>query len=208
MIFFAARFSVEFEGDEYVTIGFGTFGELSSSGTISDKKEEVITKESQVKKEESKKEDNKKVELPKTEHTDEDNIVAAADDKGKKEAEQSKVKPLAVEEEDSGRGREINGEGVGKFGIDIDFGGTGIRKIYSYSIPDYPKGVSKEIDVKLKFTILTDGTVGNIIPLIKADTKLEAAAINSLRQWRFEPIPANQKGIVQTAIIIFPFRLE
>ena len=79
------------------------------------------------------------------------------------------------------------------FGLfDIEWGGTGKRKIYSYNIPAYPAGVSKEIDVKLRFSILPDGTVGRIFPLIKADTRLETAAINSLRQWRFEPLPSGQ----------------
>ena len=94
------------------------------------------------------------------------------------------------------------------FGFEIDFGGRGKRKIYSYALPSYPEGVTKEIDVKLKFTIQPDGTVGKIIPLIKADTKLEFAAINSLRQWRFEPLPESQKKLEQSAVIIFPFRLQ
>lgn len=92
--------------------------------------------------------------------------------------------------------------------FEIDFGGKGMRKIYSYSLPPYPKGVSKEIDVKLKFSILPDGTVGKILPLIKADARLELVAINSLRQWRFEPLPESKKGIQQFAVIIFPFRLK
>jgi protein TonB len=83
-----------------------------------------------------------------------------------------------------------------------------MRKIYSYSLPAYPEGVSKEIDVKLRFSILADGTVGKILPLIKADTRLEQAAINSLRQWRFEPLPENQQTKEQFAVIIFPFRLK
>ena len=64
----------------------------------------------------------------------------------------------------------------------------GTRKIYSYLIPAYPEGVNKEIDIRLKFTIKPDGTVGSIFLLTKADTRLENAAINSLWQWRFELI--------------------
>ena len=82
-----------------------------------------------------------------------------------------------------------------------------MRKIYSYSLPSYPEGVSKEIDVKLKFTILPDGTVGKILPLIKADTRLELAAINSLRQWRFEPLPENRKGKSTICSYYFSFPL-
>ncbi|MGE5458009.1 MAG: TonB family protein [Methanococcaceae archaeon] len=102
-----------------------------------------------------------------------------------------------------------NGEGDGNGdGYDLDFGGKGSRRIYSYILPKYPDGVSKEIDVKLRFTILPDGTVGTISPLMKSDTRLENAAINSLRQWRFEPLPERQKQIEQTAVIVFPYRLR
>ena len=96
-------------------------------------------------------------------------------------------------------------EGPGGFGYGIDWGGKGTRKIYSYVLPAYPPGVNKEINIKLRFSILPDGTVGNIIPLTKADTKLEDAAINSLRQWRFEAAPGN---LEQVAVIVFPYRLR
>ena len=97
------------------------------------------------------------------------------------------------------------GEGPGGFGYGIDWGGKGTRKIYSYVLPAYPTGVNKEINIKLRFTILPDGTVGTIIPLTKADTKLEDAAINSLRQWRFEAARIN---LEQVAVIVFPYRLR
>jgi hypothetical protein len=100
------------------------------------------------------------------------------------------------------------GEGTGGFGYGIDWGGKGTRKIYSYVLPAYPPGVDKEINIKLRFSILSDGTVGNIIPLTKADTKLEDAAINSLRQWRFEALSPSQQNIEQIAVIVFPYRLR
>ena len=67
---------------------------------------------------------------------------------------------------------------------------------------------SKEIDIKLKFSILPDGSVGKIIPLMKADTRLEMAAINSLRNWRFEPLRIGQKKNEQSVVITFPYRLR
>ena len=99
-------------------------------------------------------------------------------------------------------------EGDGSFGFDIEWGGKGIRKIYSFSLPKYPGGVTKEVDIKLQFTILPDGTIGTIFPKIKADTRLENAAINSLRQWRFEALAPSQKQDEQTAVIVFPYRLQ
>ncbi len=192
----------EYETEEYVTIGFGTYGRVSSSGKVGNPKEQPAEKK------EIKKKEEKKVEVPKVKNSDEtNNVVAAKDEKEKKEEKKLKKKEEKKDEAND-QGRDVAGAGTGMFGFDIDFGGKGKRNIYSYSLPPYPSGVSKEIDVKLKFTILPDGTVGRIIPLRKADAKLEEAAINSLKRWRFEPLPNSQKQSVQTAVIIFPFRLQ
>ncbi|MGE5364386.1 MAG: TonB family protein [Bacteroidota bacterium] len=98
------------------------------------------------------------------------------------------------------------GNGVGD-GYSINFGGS-IRKIYSYTIPKYPDGVNKQADIRIRFSIMPDGSVSNIIVLTKADRRLEMAAVNSLRRWRFAPLGAGQKQAEQTATIVFPFRLD
>ncbi len=198
LIFMAFSFSPEYDTDEYVTVGFGTFGKLSSSGTLSKSNKKELPRKKKVK---------KKVEVPKAVNSDETNPVAPVVKESKKE-ETKKTNKNDSDKEKEAKGRELSGEGTGKFGFDIDFGGKGMRKIYSYDIPQYPAGVSKEIDVKLRFTIMPDGTVGSIFPLIKADTKLETTAINSLKQWRFEPLPKGQKQAGQTVVITFPFRLR
>ncbi|PJA97536.1 MAG: hypothetical protein CO129_00795 [Ignavibacteriales bacterium CG_4_9_14_3_um_filter_34_10] len=192
------NFSVSHIEPEYVTIGFGGMGNLSSSGkqNESEKKQEA---KSELNAEEN-------VELPKAVNQEDENILPQNSD-NKNRFDES-IKSLSEKSKNADKGREFYGEGAGKFGLDIDFGGQGIRKIYNYSLPKFPEGVFKEIDVKLRFTILSDGTVGSVVPLIKADTRLEEAAIKSLRQWRFEPLAKNQKNIEQVAIIIFPFRLE
>ena len=112
----------------------------------------------------------------------------------------------AATSEDDGKGDV--GEDQGNAGFEIAWGGSGVRKIYSYELPAYPDGVSKQIDIRLKFTIMPDGTVGRIIPLVKADTRLEMAAINSLKNWRFEPLRAGQKKADQNVVITFPYRLQ
>ncbi len=98
------------------------------------------------------------------------------------------------------------GDGLGD-GFGIDWGGR-IRKIYNYIIPKYPEGVYKEIDVKLRFSILADGSVGNITVLKKADSRLEQVSIEALKLWRFEPISGTQPKTSQAVVITFPFRLE
>ena len=208
LVFFFINFEVELNTEDYVTVGFGAIAKAGSSGAVGKEK----TKEKNVaeieKQKEEAQEENKKVDLPEIENSDETNTVVPADKKEEKvEAPPQEVKPIKETKSDN-TGKEFEGTGEGSFGFEIDFGGRGKRKIYSYSLPAYPDGVSKEIDVKLRFTILPDGTVGRIFPLIKADARLENAAINSLRQWRFEPLAQQQEQKVQTAVITFPYRLQ
>ncbi|MEW6507115.1 MAG: energy transducer TonB [Bacteroidota bacterium] len=208
IIFFAfINFSVGMEDEDYVTIGFGSGMSMGSAGPIG---QDLKTERNQPKQEklQQRNVEQKKVELPKSINPDKENLITEADKKKEKvNVNAEKVKPLNQDDSQT-KGTEQLGEGEGGFGFEIDFGGRGMRKIYSYSLPDYPEGVSKEIDVKLRFTIMPDGTVGKIFPLIKADARLELTAINSLRQWRFEPLPPNAKQIDQTVIITFPYRLQ
>lgn len=210
LILWLVKINLEPVEDEYVTIGFGAIGKLSSSGVLAKNIVEDQTRKEVVPEKKVEKKTVKKVKLPEVKNASKSNNVVTASKKEseKEESTPDRVEPLVKEKKESGKGKEETGEGEGNFGFDIDFGGKGKRKIYSYSLPEYPAGVSKEIDVKLKFTILADGTVGRILPLIKADTKLEQAAITSLRKWRFEPLPEKYKNKTQTAVIIFPFRLN
>lgn len=205
LIFLFVKMSNETAAEEYLLVGFGSGSGLGSPGVF---KEETPSNEQKISEEKivEKKNELKKVELPKAAQTDESNIISKVDKKKEnppKADEKSSIKPLAKGNmEKSGTGAN------GGFGFELDFGGKGMRRIYSYNLPEYPEGVAKEIDVKLRFTIMPDGTVGKIFPLIKADARLELTAINSLRQWRFEPLPSNAKQIEQTVVIIFPYRLQ
>ncbi len=195
--------------EEYVLVGYGPgFGSGGKGGSgqtdQSDKNSPVAETPPE------KKEKDKKVELPKAEPVKDDDQIASSDKNKKENNSDSKLKPL-LKGNTKGDGFGYGGEGTGGgggFGFELDFGGNGKRRIYSYSLPEYPEGVSKEIDLRLRFTILPDGTVSRIVPLIKADAQLEMAAINSLRQWRFEPLPQNAKQMEQTVVITFPYRLQ
>ncbi|TSA30598.1 MAG: TonB family protein [Ignavibacteriales bacterium] len=206
LIFLFVKMSGESNPQEYLLVGFGSG---SGSGSPGAQFQKTTVDENKTPEEKSikKKEELKKVELPKSKQTDEDNLIASNKKKEKDEVNNSKVKPL-VKGNARKEGSELGGEGSGGFGFELDFGGTGKRRIYSYNLPEYPEGVSKEIDVKLRFTILPDGTVSKIFPLIKADARLEFTAINSLKNWRFEPLPKNAKQIDQTVVITFPYRLQ
>ena len=206
------------QGEEYFLVGFssgfglgsgspGEAGGASGNQAFTDKADE-------------KKMEPKDAELPDTRNADDERITNKTNTKKiKDEIASSGVKPLTKKDlkdtgigtgsgNTNGNGIGTGGDGNGGFGFELDFGGRGKRRIYSYFLPPYPEGVSKEIDLRLRFTILPDGTVSKIIPLIKADARLESSAINSLRQWRFEPIPSNMKQSEQTVVITFPYRLQ
>ncbi|HKI77895.1 MAG TPA: hypothetical protein VKA26_05090 [Ignavibacteriaceae bacterium] len=208
--FLFLNFTVNYPRNDYVELSFGTSGKPGSSGNVGtqvNQVEELSKKEEKDKAKESK--DNvKKVKLPEAKNTSDENIVKPADKEKTKADETKKESKVKTNSQETAEGKGNKAKGSGSFGYDIDWGGQGQRKIYSFNLPEYPEGVNKEIDIRLRFTILPDGTVGTIFPLIKADTRLENAAMNSLRQWRFEALDPSQKQVEQVAVIVFPYRLK
>jgi outer membrane biosynthesis protein TonB len=210
LLFLLMKFSVDYPPKEYVELSFGVSGDVGSSGAIGTQIKQVEELSKPEVKDETvdKSQEVKEVELPKAKNTSEENVIKPAD-KSKEKTTSTKTKTTEDTKDKAtteGQGNKAKGEG--SFGFDFEEGGLGTRRIYSYIEPSYPEGVHKEIDIRLRFAILPDGTVGTILPLTKADTKLENAAINSLRQWRFEPLSPNQKQTEQTAVIIFHYRLQ
>ncbi len=204
-------FNIYYSPTPPVEVSFGTFGETGSAGAkgtqIVSNLEEAA-KPVKQNRTEKKAQEVKKVDLPKAENTSEDNIVTPAD-KNKKVSKAEETKSDVTENSNvTSEGQGNKSEGKGSFGFDIDWGGRGKRQIYNWSVPSYPKGIQKQIDIRLKFTIMPDGTVGSVLPLTKADATLENLAITYLRQWRFEPLSPNQPQTQQTAVIVFPFRLQ
>lgn len=210
LILLAINLSFDYSPSEFVELSFGISDEYGSSGAEGNMIDQIeeISENNDVNKTENNSEEVAEVELPESENISDDNIIKPADDDKEISEETSEISTETVTSNVSSAGQGNEAEGEGSFGFDIDWGGRGTRKIYSFILPQYPEGVKKEINIKLQFTILADGTVGTIIPKIKADTRLENAAINSLRQWRFEALSSNQQQLEQTAIIVFPYRLQ
>ena len=105
----------------------------------------------------------------------------------------------------SGLGSRGSGKGSGLGFGDIEWGGGGNRVVLHKPLPKFPSGVNTNATLKFKFTVLPDGTVGRIIPLQKADPVLETAALNALRQWRFNAL---NKDVVMEGIIPLTFVLR
>lgn len=106
--------------------------------------------------------------------------------------------------EGNGLGQHGTGSGKG-LGFDIEWGGGGNRIVLSRVLPQYPRGHNVSGRVRLRFTVLPDGTVGSILPIQRSDPLLERAAIEALRQWRFNPLSTSVEMI---GIITFTFELE
>jgi protein TonB len=193
LFLFFYRIEPQTEIQEFIEIGFGGSGSSMFSGVPGQQNEnpEEVKQNSELEK-------NDDVNLPKAGENPEDPSV-------KKEAEK---KPEVNKNTNNNQSNTNQTSGSGSTGYDIDWGGMGQRKIYSFILPAYPEGVNKNIDIRIRFTILPDGTVGSVFLLVKADTRLENAALTSLRQWRFEPLPSKQNQVVQTAVITFPYRLQ
>ena len=68
--------------------------------------------------------------------------------------------------------------------------------------------VESESELELRFWILPNGAVGRVVPVKKADPRLEALAINYLRSWRFNPLPSDAPQDEQWGIIPFKFRIR
>lgn len=210
LLLLVINLSFDYAPSEFVELSFGISDKYGSSGAEGNNIDRIeeISENSPENKTENKNKDVTEVELPKSENTSDDNVIKPADEDREVSETNSEKSTETVTSNVSSKGQGNEAEGEGSFGFDIDWGGKGTRKIYSFILPQYPEGVKKEVNIKLQFTILPDGTVGTIIPKIKADTRLENAAINSLRQWRFEALNPNQKQSEQTAIIVFPYRLQ
>lgn len=202
-IFSFVSLGTKIEELDYVTVDFGSPG----TGRMG---ESPITEKSNTALEEilkETKEDTKqKVDAPKVKQEFEEVI------KKNNKAEEDKRKLERTKQAENisknASKNETGDQPFGSSGYSFDWGGRGTRKILRWEKPKFPPGVQKEIDIKIKFTILPDGSVVSPIPLIKADTQLEDAAIQALKTWRFEPLRPNQIQFEQTVIITIPYRLE
>ncbi len=210
ILFYIWTITIDYPPRDYVELSFGISGEFGSSGAIGTQIEKIdeLAKPEEQTETKNQTAEVREVELPKATQTSDQNAITPAEkDKQKSEVSRTETKDTRNQQvTTTGQGNRAIGDG--SFGFVIEWGGKGTRRIYNYIIPDYPEGVQKEINIRLSFTILPDGTIGTIIPVTKADTRLENVAINSLRQWRFEPLSSNQPQNEQAAVIDFPFRLQ
>ncbi len=105
------------------------------------------------------------------------------------------------------------GEGLGRFGsgtgrgqgYSLDWGGGGNRVVLHKELPKYPAGITTSAQIKMRFTVLPNGSVGMILPMQKGEPALERAAMEALRRWQFNPMGDGKDMI---GFITFTFRIQ
>lgn len=82
------------------------------------------------------------------------------------------------------------------------------RTVVYKVIPAYPEDRQEQATVKISFTVLPNGHIGEIIPVIKSDALLEKITLDALRQWRFNPLPSDAPQRVERGVITFRYLLK
>ncbi len=104
----------------------------------------------------------------------------------------------------TGLGTQGSGRGLGLGLGDIEWGGGGNRTVLSKKIPTYPKG-ARGGQVKIRFIVDKNGTVVSLRPAQKGgDPILERAAIQALREWKFNPL---KQDMDMEGVITINFKL-
>ncbi len=106
-----------------------------------------------------------------------------------------------------GAGNDAGGIGSNvSFAIQWTDGGN--RKLLVGDMPSYPPGVNISAQIKLRVVVQADGNIRLAQPAQKGETRLENAAINKVRLWRFEPLASSQPQVEQLCTITFNFTLK
>ena len=82
------------------------------------------------------------------------------------------------------------------------------RKILVKIIPQYPENIQQEAIVKIRFSVLPNGLIGDMIPIIKGNDFLERITLEAFKQWRFNPLPQNVPQLPEQGTITFKYLLK
>jgi outer membrane biosynthesis protein TonB len=83
-----------------------------------------------------------------------------------------------------------------------------VREILYDPLPQYPEGLDQEAHIRIKITVLPNGTIGDLMPLQKANATLESVTMKTLKLWRLSPLKPTDPQMNQTAVISFRFVLQ
>jgi TonB family protein len=99
-------------------------------------------------------------------------------------------------------------DGTADQAYQLEWLGGGKRRVLEKFLPAYPPGLQKELGIKLKFMVLPDGSLDQILPVKKGDPMLEELTLKAFKRWKFEPLSAKAEQKPQAGMITFTFRLK
>jgi len=102
----------------------------------------------------------------------------------------------------------VGGSIASNVSYDVKWVGGGTRDLITGDLPKYPQGVNVNAQIKLRVVVQPRGTVKAVQPLRKGNTKLENAAIEEVRTWRFQSLQWRQPALDQICTITFNFRVK
>lgn len=161
--------------------------------------------------------DEQEVKTPDTEKVDPNK------QKADQQQEQQQVTTTIQEDEDITEGEKTSGDKRGTTGnVNVDQGsGQDPTKAAPYELnwegdferepmvrplPDYNAQV--EAEIRVRFQVKPNGTVGQVIPLKKMNPELEKEIYRTLRSWRFDRLPSGMPQQAQWGTITFRFVLD
>jgi TonB family protein len=106
-----------------------------------------------------------------------------------------------------GFGSGVDGEGGGA-GYSLQWGQGLVRRKLSGALPKYPTGVNTGGQVQILALVQPNGVVKSVQPMQKVNARLEEAAMNAVRYWKFEALPTTLEQMEQTCTITFQFKLK
>lgn len=118
---------------------------------------------------------------------------------------QAGVKDIGVGKEGllsgTGLGPQGDGKGSGE-GWGLQWGGGGNRSVLYKRLPTYPAGATAT-QIRVRFRVTPDGTVGQMNFVTKGDPQLENEVTKALKMWKFNKITDERD---MEGIITFSFR--
>lgn len=82
------------------------------------------------------------------------------------------------------------------------------RSIVNQVLPEYPPGLQNEAVVKIRFWVLPDGRIGNMLPVRKGDPVLDQLTMRAMRQWRFSALSNDAEKKNAEGVITFVYKLR
>jgi TonB family protein len=82
------------------------------------------------------------------------------------------------------------------------------RRILSQVLPAYPPDLQREAVVRIRFWVLPDGRIGQMIPVKKGDPQLETLTMQAMRQWRFNALSSSDEQKNAQGVITFVYKLK